>query len=153
MALTVAGAHVAVGPLLSGCYSIVKGINQLHQSYKFIPLTLSSIATTCNMTSSTLEQVESTLKDYTGAWGNLYQNLLEQFDGIQIGCTMTLSLLETHVSDLLNIAASDVPSMAQKTARIDKLKALYNESDMKELFGQFKDYNALLNTVLHHLQR
>lgn len=153
MALTLAGAHVAVGPLLSGCYNIVKGINKLHQSYKFMPLTLSSIVMTCNTTSSTLKQVNSTLENHPGALREPYQELFEQFDGIKIGCTMTLSLLEKHVADMLDIGDSDVPLKAQMTSKTDKLKALYNESDMKELFGQLKDYNALLNTILNHLQR
>jgi hypothetical protein len=153
MALTIAGAHVAVGPLLSGCYSIVKGISQLHQSYKFMPLTLSRIVLTCNTTSTTLKQVNLTLADYCKLPTDFYQELLDQFDGIKIGCTMTLSLLDTHVSELLDVGVSDIPLKAQNTSRTDKLKALYNESDMKELFGQLKDYNALLDTILNHLQR
>jgi hypothetical protein len=153
MALTIAGAHVAVGPLLSGCYNIVKGINKLHQSYKFMPLTLSSIVMTCNTTSSTLNQVNLTLANRSGSLKEPYQELFDQFDGIKIGCTMTLSLLEKHVSDLLETGNSDVPLKAQMTSKTDKLKALYNESDMRELYGQLKDYNALLNTILNHLQR
>ncbi|CAD0097344.1 unnamed protein product [Aureobasidium mustum] len=151
MALTIAGTHLALGPLLSGCYSIVKGINQLRQSYNFMPLTLTSIVLTCNTTSSTLNKVDSTLAEYSGTARDLTQELFEQFDGIKIGCTMTLSLLERHVSDLLDTASSEMPLKAQKASRTDNLKALYNESDMKELFGQLKDYNALLNTILNQL--
>jgi hypothetical protein len=153
MALTIAGAHVAIGPLLHTCYSVVKGINQLHQSYEFMPLTLSSIIMTCNTTRLTLKQVDSALADDSGNSEDLHEGLLDQFDGIQIGCTMTLSLLEKHVAELLNVANRDIPLEAQKIPWTAKLKAVYNESDMKELFGQLKDYNALLNTIRNHLQR
>jgi hypothetical protein len=116
MALRSAGAHVAVGPLLSGCYNIVKGINQLHQSYKFMPLSLSSIVLTCNITSSTLKQVNFTLANYPGTLMDFHQELLDQFEGIKIGCTMTLSLLDNHVSDLLTTAGSVIPLKAQMTS-------------------------------------
>jgi hypothetical protein len=153
MAVTIAGAHVAIGPLLSGCYSIVKGINELHHSYKFMPMTLSSMVLTCNTTSSTLNQVNLTLANYHGTLEDSYGELFDQFDGIKLGCAVTLSLLEKYVSDLLSIRNSDVPLRAQKTSVTDKLKALYNESDMKELFKQLNVYITLLNTIQNHLQR
>jgi hypothetical protein len=156
MALEIAGVHVAVatvGTLASTCYSVVKGINQLRRSYKFMPLTLSSIVLTCNTTRSTLKQVNLTLANLSGTLKDFHLELLEQYDGIKIGCIMTLSLLEKHVSDLLDVGDSNIPLKAQKTSRTDKLKALYNESDMKELFGQLKDHNAMLVTILNHLQR
>lgn len=153
MAVTIAGGHVAVATLLSGCYSIVKGVNQLRQSYTFMPLTLSSIVLTCNTTSSTLNQVDLTLRNCTGTRPDLHQDLLDQFHAIMIGCTMTLSLLETHVSHLLDVADSHVPLKAQKASKMDKLKALYNEADMKELFRQLNVYITLLNTIQNYLQR
>lgn len=150
MAETMAGMHLALGLLLSGCYSIVKGINQLRQSYNFMTLTLTSIVSTCNANSSVLDQVDSTLAEYAGIGRD---ELCEQFDGIKIGCIMTLSLLEKHVTHPIDTAGSEMPLKAQKASRTDKLKAFYNESDMKELFGQLKDYNALLNTILNQLLR
>ncbi|KAH0337686.1 hypothetical protein KCU81_g7952, partial [Aureobasidium melanogenum] len=148
MAETIAGMHLALGPILSGCYSIVKGINQLRQSYNFMPLTLMSIVLTCNTTSSTLSQVDFTLTEYSGIAKDQFY---EQFDGLKIACTIILSLLEKHVSDLLDTAASEMPLKAQKTSRKDKLKALYNEYEMERLFAQLKDHNALLNTMLNQL--
>jgi hypothetical protein len=153
MALTIAGAQVAVGPLLNACYSIVQGINKLHQSYKFMPMTLSLIEFTCKSTSATLKKVDQTFVNSAGLLTDSSRELSDQFDGIKIACTMTLSLLQTHVSDLQDIAASDIPIKAQNSSATVKLKALYNESDMKELFGQLKDYNERLDTILIHLQR
>jgi hypothetical protein len=153
MAITIVGAHVAIGPLLSGCYTIVKGINELHQSWKFMPMTLSSMVLTCNTTSSTLNQVDLILANYSGPLERSYGELFDQFDGIKLGCAVTLSLLEKHVSDLLVVGNSDVPLRAQKTSVTDKLKALYNESDMKQLFKQLNVYITLLNTIQNHLQR
>lgn len=153
MALTIAGAHVAVSSLASGCYSVVKGINELRQSWRYMPMTLSSMALACNTTSSTLKQVDLTLANYSGRLEDSYGELLDQFDGIKIGCAVTLSLLEKHVSDLLNIPNSGVPLKAQKTSATNKMKALYNESDMKELFRQLNVYITLLNTIQTHLQR
>lgn len=116
-------------------------------------MTLSSMALACNTTSSTLKQVDLTLANYSGRLEDSYGELLDQFDGIKIGCAVTLSLLEKHVSDLLNIPNSGVPLKAQKTSATNKMKALYNESDMKELFRQLNVYITLLNTIQTHLQR
>ncbi|THY22533.1 tricorn protease domain 2-containing protein [Aureobasidium pullulans] len=148
-----AGIHLAIGPLLSGCYKIVTTVNQLHQSYKFLPMTLANIVTTCNLTRITLGQLDSALAKDFDIVKEFNKELVEQFDGIKIGCTITLSLLEKHVTQLLNVASSEVPLKAQHTSRTDKWKALYNESDMKELLGQLKDNNTLLNTILNVLQR
>lgn len=145
--------HVALGSLLSGCYRIVRGINELHRSYKYMPTTLASMVATCNITKITLTQVDSILRKGFEIDGYSSAEFLEQFEGIKIGCTITLSLLEKYVTDLLDIDGSDVPLMAQKTLRWEKLKALYNESDTKELLGQLQDHNALLNTILNVLQR
>jgi hypothetical protein len=154
MALTIAGAQVAIGPLLSGCYSIVKGITQLHQSYKFMPLTLSSIVGTCNMTRVILNRLESVLvKRRHDAFKSSDEELFEQFDGIKMGCALTLSILEENVKKLIGVVSSDVPLQAQKTSMKDKLKALYNESDMKEILGQLKEHNTLLTTMLSLIQR
>ncbi|KAH0365250.1 hypothetical protein KCU65_g6186, partial [Aureobasidium melanogenum] len=116
-----------------------------------MPLTLTSIVLTCITTSHTLDHVNSTLVEYSGTVRDPTQGVFEQFEGIKIGCTMTLSLLERHVLHLLDAAGSEMPLKAQKASRTDKLKALYKESDMKVLFGQLKDYNALLNTMLNQL--
>lgn len=151
--MEIAGVHLAIGPLLSGCFQIVTTINKLHQSYKFMPMTLASIVATCNMTRITLDRVDSNLVMSLDITKKVNRELLEQFDGIKIGCTMTLSLLEKHVTDLLEVGSSAVPLKAQQTSRKHKLKSLYNESDMKELLGQMKDHNALLNTILNVLQR
>ncbi|KAG9664808.1 hypothetical protein KCU64_g416, partial [Aureobasidium melanogenum] len=106
-----------------------------------MPLTLMSIVLT-------LSQVDFTLAEYSGTAKDQFY---EQFDGIKIACTMILSLLEKHVSDLLDTAGSEMPLKAQKTSRKDKLKALYNESEMEGLFVQLKDHNALLNTMFNQL--
>lgn len=145
--------HVALGSLLSGCCRIVRGINELHRSYKYMPTTLASMVATCNITKITLTQVDSILRKGFEIDGYSSAEFLEQFEGINRGCTITLSLLEKYVTDLLEIDGSDVPLMAQKTLRWEKLKALYNESDTKELLGQLQDHNALLNTILNVLQR
>lgn len=94
MADTIAGMHLALEPLLSVCYSIVKGIKQLRQSYNFIPLTLMSIDLTSNTTSSTSDQVDLALTKYSRKAEDLTLELLGQFDGIKIGCIMTVSLLK-----------------------------------------------------------
>ncbi|KEQ79671.1 tricorn protease domain 2-containing protein [Aureobasidium pullulans EXF-150] len=151
--MELAGIHLAIGPLLSGCYKIVTTVNQLHQSYKFLPMTLASIVATCNMTKITLGQLDSALAKDFDIVKDANKELVEQFDGIKIGCTITISLLEKHVTQLLHVASSEVPLKAQHTSRTGKWKALYNESDMKELLGQLKDNNTLLNTILNVLQR
>lgn len=56
------------------------------------------------------------------------------------------------MTQLLHVASSEVPLKAQHTSRTGKWKALYNEPDMKELLGQLKDNNTLLNTILNVLQ-
>ncbi|TIA37967.1 tricorn protease domain 2-containing protein [Aureobasidium pullulans] len=150
--MELAGIHLAIGPLLSGCYKIVTTVNQLHQSYKFLPMTLASIVATCNMTKITLGQLDSALAKDFDIVKDANKELVEQFDGIKIGCTITISLLEKHVTQLLHVASSEVPLKAQHTSRTGKWKALYNESDMKELLGQLKDNNTLLNTILNVLQ-
>lgn len=61
--------------------------------------------------------------------------------------------MEDHLGSFLHIIASDVPLEAQKSSKKHKLEALWNESDMEKLFGQLKEYNVLLNTILKHLQR
>jgi hypothetical protein len=151
--MEIAGIHLAIGPLLSGCCKIITTINDLHQSYKFMPMTLATIVSTCNVTKITLCQLDSHFVEDVDTIKNVNQDLLEQFDGIKIGCTMTLSLLEKHVTALLDVDSSDIPLKAQQTSKKGKWKALYNESDMKELLGQLKDNNALLNTILNILQR
>ncbi|OBW67174.1 MAG: Uncharacterized protein AUREO_027510 [Aureobasidium pullulans] len=150
--MELAGIHLAIGPLLSGCYKIVTTVNQLHQSYKFLPMTLASIVATCNMTKITLGQLDSALAKDFDIVKEANKELVEQFDGIEIGCTITISLLEKHVTQLLHVASSEVPLKAQHTSRTGKWKALYNEPDMKELLGQLKDNNTLLNTILNVLQ-
>ncbi|THZ06698.1 tricorn protease domain 2-containing protein [Aureobasidium pullulans] len=151
--MELAGIHLAIGPLLSGCYKIVTTVNQLHQSYKFLPMTLANIVSACNLTRIALGQLDSALAKDFDIVKEINKELVEQFDGIKIGCTITLSLLEKHVIQLLNVASSEVPLKAQHTSRTGKWKALYNESDMKELLGQLKDNDTLLNTILNVLQR
>lgn len=153
MADTIASMHVALGPLLSACHSIVKGTKQLRQSYNFMPLTLMSIGLTSNITSSTLNQVDLALAKYSRKVEDFPLELLEQSDVIKIGCIMTVSLLQRHVEDLLDTASSAMPLKAQKASRIDKLKLLDNRSDIEELFGKLKDYNALSKAILNQLQR
>jgi hypothetical protein len=74
-----------------------------------------------------MKQVNVALINYSVTLADFHQELLDQFEGIQIGLVVALSLLETHVSDLLDIAECDMPLKAQKTSRTDKLEALYNE--------------------------
>lgn len=153
MAFEFAGAHIAIGSILSGCYSIVKGITQLRQSYKFMPLTLTNIALTCNATTSTLKVVDSILNAKSGTIGDSYQALLDQFDGLKTACFLILSVLEQYVSDLLDGANSDIPLKAQKTSRRKKWEALYNESEMTQLFGLLQNYNNLLTNLLSCLEK
>lgn len=109
MALVIAGAHVAVGPLLSTIYSIVQGISTLHQSYKFMHLTLSSISSTCGVTRASLGRLDSVLGKHYNTTASFDEEL---FEGIKIAATMILSLLENYVADLLDAAANDVPLRA-----------------------------------------
>jgi len=153
MAFEFAGAHIAIASILSGCYSIVKGITQLRQSYKFMPLTLTNIALTCNATTSILDTIDSILTAKSVTMRDSCQVLLDHFDGLKTGCFLTLSVLEQYVSDLLDGANSDIPLKAQKTARRKKWEALYNESDMTQLFGQLQNYNNLLGNLLRRLDR
>jgi hypothetical protein len=150
MALEIAGAHVAVGPLLSGCYSIVQGISKLHQSYKFMPLTLTSIVSTCNITKAALSRLDSLLGKHNHTIASFDEEL---FEGIKIASTVILSLLENHVADLVDVAANDVSLKAQKTSKKNKFLALYNESDMEELLSLLKEQNALMITVTGFVQR
>ncbi|GAB7338283.1 hypothetical protein MBLNU457_4602t1 [Dothideomycetes sp. NU457] len=138
-----------IGSLVSICWSIVQGINTLHQDYKFMDKTLSSIVNTCNVTKFALGQVNNIFADKSRARRPLPKEHIELFEGIKIGCAMTLSLLETHVYDLLGVPPGDVSLAAQKTGKRKKLKAVYNESDMKILHGQLKDYHSTLNTILN----
>jgi hypothetical protein len=153
MALTIAGVQVAVPALVTMCYSVVKGINQLYSSYKFIRLTLTGIVATCNMTRISLSRLDSTLKKNHGLNGNFDDGFLEEFDLIKMGCTMTLSSLGHYVKKLLDAVASDVPLKAQKTSNKDMLKALYNEADMKALLAQLEGYNSHLDTITGFVQR
>ncbi|THZ96885.1 tricorn protease domain 2-containing protein [Aureobasidium pullulans] len=150
--MEIAGMNLAIGPLLSGCYNIITTINQLDQSYNLMPITLSSIAVTCRMTRLTLKELDKILVDVLDNANHFHSELLEEYDGIKIGCTMTLSLLEKHVTHLRHFNSSDVYLQAQHISTWGKLKAVYNESELKELLGQLKDNNALLNTVLNLLQ-
>ncbi|CAD0096515.1 unnamed protein product [Aureobasidium vineae] len=118
-----------------------------------MPMTLTSIVANCNIIRFTLNQVDSALAKNFQPTGDWYEELVEQSDGIKIGCTGTLSMLENHVTDLLNVAGLDVSLKVQKVSRVDKSKALYNESEMKELFEQLKNYITLLNTILSNMQR
>lgn len=118
-----------------------------------MPQTLSSIVLTCVTIRSSLDRVHLTLKDYSGTTRDSHQNLVDQFEGIKIACAIDLSLLETHVSALLDVAIRDVPLIAQNTSTMAKLKALYNDSDMKELFRRLTVYVTLLNTIQNNLQR
>jgi hypothetical protein len=156
MAVEIAGVHVAiatVGTLASMCYSAVQGITKLHQSYKSMPLTLASIVLTCNTTSASLNQVDLTLAESLGAPGDLRQELVGRFDAIKLGCSIVLSLLHTHVSDLLDLGNSEVLLKAQKTKVTKKLIAMYNESDMTVLFRQLNVYVTLLSAIQNQLQR
>ncbi|THZ80365.1 tricorn protease domain 2-containing protein [Aureobasidium pullulans] len=105
------------------------------------------------MTKITLGQLDSALAKDFDIVKEANKELVEQFDGIKIGCTITISLLEKHVTQLLHVASSEAPLKAQHTSRTGKWKALYNEIDMKELLGQLKDNNTLLNTILNVPQR
>ncbi|THX91758.1 hypothetical protein D6D02_10549, partial [Aureobasidium pullulans] len=105
--MEIAGMNLAIGPLLSGCYNIITTINQLDQSYNFMPITLSSIAVTCRMTRLTLKELDKILVDVLDNANHFHSELLEEYDGIKIGCTMTLSLLEKHVTHLLHFDSSD----------------------------------------------
>jgi hypothetical protein len=145
MALTMAGIHVAIGPLVSGCYNIIKSISQLEQSYKFMPLTLASIKVTCRMTRSTLRRIDSILTEFPETLNDFSQDFFDELDTIKTECGKIISLLENHLSDLLEVDVSDIPLTTQNASRLDKLKALYNESDMEKLVGQLRYYNADLN--------
>jgi len=150
MALTIAGAHVAIGPLLSGCYSIIQGINKLQQSYKFMHVTLTSIVLTCSITRVALRRLDSILEKQPDFIANFEKEL---FEGVKVASTAILCMLENHVSELLDVAAGDVLLEAQKTSKKKVLLALYNESDMEELLSKLKEQNALLDTVLSFVQR
>jgi len=143
----------ALGSLLSACYSVVQGINTLRQKYKFMAVTLISILNTCNGTRLVLGQVDKIFASNSSATQHLFKQHREIFEGIKIGCAMTLSLLETHVQILLDVAGSDGPLAAQNLGKLERIKALYNESDMRVLHEQLKDQNATLNQILTVLQR
>lgn len=116
-------------------------------------MTFTSIVASCNVIRFTLNQVDSALAKNFQSTGEWPEELVEQFDGIKIGCVGTLSSLQNHVTDLLNAVGSDVLLLSHKITKAEKLKALYNESDMKELFDQLKTYLNLVNTMLSNIQR
>lgn len=150
MALTIASAHVAIGPLLSGCYTIIQGINKLQQSYKFMHVTLTSIVLTCSITRVSLDRLDSILKKHPAPIAKFEKEL---FEGVKVASTAILSMLGDHVSELLDVAAGDILLSAQKTSKKKVLLALYNESDMKELLSKLQEQNALLDTILSFVQR
>ena len=118
-----------------------------------MPITLISIVNTCNGTRLALDQVHNMFLVNYRASSQSIKQYRELFEGIQVGCAMTLSLLETHVQMLLDMAGSDVPLMAQKLGRLERMKALYNESDIRILHEQLKDQNAMLNQIMTVLQK
>jgi len=115
--MEIAGIPVTVGMLgsvLSAYYSAVQGINTLHQKHKFMSMILASIVTTCNMTKFALERVDHMFQDKYSTSRRLLKQLTEVYDGIKIGCATTLSILERHVIDLLDVTGSDLPLATRK---------------------------------------
>lgn len=152
--MEIAGLHLAVAPILSACYSVVKGAMALHQSYKFMPISLLAISNTCTAVRAALEQVNDMLLEQSDKNPSLIKKNKEQFDCILVTCGMILSRLDEHISDLLGVGGSVAPlSAAQSLPFRAKLLALYNESDMHVLHVQIKDSKSALDTMILVLQR
>lgn len=151
--MEIGALHLALGPLLSCCYSAIKNINELHHGYKFAPITLASIATACGVTRVALGQVQSLHDARSDAERSLPPDFYEQLDVVRMGCSMTLSQLEGYVKNLLNVNADEMFLVAQNASRLERIKALYNESDMKELLGQLRDHSSLLQVLINVMQR
>lgn len=140
---------VSITSLLLGCAKVTKAAQDLRLRYKGASLTMSSIATECSAVTTALSYLQNMIIGHsmTGQ-----QDLVNTFDCVITGCTLTLSVLDEYVAEL-NYLDNPEAFNPSSVTRKDKMKVIWNEAEMRELLLQLQGHKSSIMLLLSIMQR
>lgn len=140
---------VSVTSLLFACAKITKEAHDIRSKYKGVSMTLSSIATECSAVTAALLILQNMFTDGSPSLDDIP---LRSLECVMNGCAMTLSVLEEY---LLELQLDPDPASAgtKPLKRKRKMKAVWNEVEMKELWQQLQGHKSSITMILTIAQR